>query len=371
MSYDIVIVGAGLFGSIIAREAKQAGLRTLVVERRNHIGGNCYTEPIKGINVHKYGAHIFRTNDRLVWNYLSQFAEFNNFVNSPVANYKGDLYNLPFNMNTFYELWKTKTPAEAKRQIQAQRVPCDNPRNLEEHVLNMVGTDIYNKLVKGYTEKQWGKPCTELPASIMRRIPLRFTYDNNYFDARYQGIPIGGYTAIFEKLLDGVEVRLNTDFLDSKEDFISQCSQVIYTGPIDEYYGYCYGPLEYRALRFEHEVIECDNYQGVAVMNFTDFETPYTRIIEHKHFEKADSSETVISREYPCDWHVGDEPYYPMEDVDNREKYNRYRKLAATEGNVLFGGRLGGYRYYDMQDTVKVALETANSLLCNGTTYMS
>lgn len=363
--YDVLIVGAGLFGSIVAREAVVAGKRVCVIDRRNHIGGNCYTESIEGINVHKYGAHIFRTNDEDVWDYLHQFCCFNNFVNSPVANYNGELYNLPFNMNTFYELWGTVTPDEARAKIEEQRTRCENPRNLEEHILNLAGSDIYNKLVKGYTEKQWGKPCTELPPSIMRRIPLRFTFDNNYFNAKYQGIPIGGYTAIFEKMLEGAEVKVGVDFLEARNEWLKKAKLIVYTGPIDEYFSFSEGPLEYRSLYFEHETLEVENYQGIAVMNFTDRETPYTRIIEHKHFERADSSHTVISREYPALWEPGDEPYYPMEDEFNLARYTRYRKLAQSCKNVVFGGRLGEYRYYDMQDTVKSALSMVKRLFAN------
>lgn len=357
--YDLLVVGSGLFGSIIAREATGRGKHVLVLEKRDHIGGNCYTEEIDGINVHKYGAHIFRTNDKLVWDYMGQFCEFNNFVNSPVANYKGELYNMPFNMNTFHALWGVNTPKEAQDVIASQCVPCDNPRNLEEHILSLVGRDIYEKLVQGYTEKQWGKSCTELPPSIMRRIPLRFIFDNNYFNDRYQGIPEGGYTQIIEQMLKGSEVRLGVDYLDNREGYNSLAGQVIYTGTIDSYFDYCYGPLEYRSLRFEHERLNVKNYQGVAVMNFNDRETPYTRIIEHKHFEFGDQPTTVISREYPQGWKPGVEPYYPMEDEGNRARYRQYYEKARNEERVRFGGRLGEYRYYDMQDTVKSALSKA------------
>lgn len=354
--YDILIVGSGLFGSIIAHEAIARGRSVLVLEKRDHIGGNCYTEEVDGINVHRYGAHIFRTNDESIWNYLRQFCEFNHFINSPIANYKGELYNMPFNMNTFHALWGTVTPDEARAVIDAQRVPCESPKNLEEHILSLAGPDIYEKLVKGYTEKQWGKPCTELPPSIMRRIPMRFIYDNNYFVDPYQGIPKGGYTRIIEKLLEGAEVRTSADYLDGKDAFDAMADMVVYTGTIDSYFDYRCGELEYRSLRFEHQRLDCENYQGVAVVNFTDRETPYTRIIEHKHFEFGAQPTTVISREYPQDWHRGIEPYYPMEDEGNRARYERYRELAEREDNVRFGGRLGEYRYYDMQDTVKSAL---------------
>lgn len=357
--YDVLIVGSGLFGAIIAHEATKQGKSVLVVERRNHIGGNCYTREVDGINVHEYGAHIFRTNDEPVWDYMRQFCRFNNFVNSPVANYKGELYNLPFNMNTFYALWGTKTPQEVHDKIESQRIPCENPQNLEEHILNMVGSDIYEKLVKGYTEKQWGKLCSELPPSIMRRIPLRFIYDNNYFNDFYQGIPMGGYTPVIEKMLEGAEVRLSIDYLENKAELDALANLVVYTGTVDSYFGYCYGPLEYRSLRFEHEQFDMENYQGIAVMNFTDFETPYTRIIEHKHFEKAQCDHTVISREYPCTWSLGIEPYYPMEDAENVVRYKQYAERAAQEAKVKFGGRLGEYKYYDMQDTVKSALAKA------------
>lgn len=357
--YDVLVVGSGLFGSVIAHEATRKGKSVLVVERRGHIAGNCYTKNINGINVHVYGAHIFRTNDELIWDYMRQFCKFNNFVNSPVANYKGELYNMPFNMNTFYALWGTKTPSEVKVKIDSQRVPCDDPQNLEQHILNLVGPDIYHKLVKGYTEKQWGRPCTELPPSIMRRIPLRFIFDNNYFNDFYQGIPMGGYTAVIEKMLEGAEVRLRIDYLDHKAELDAMADTIVYTGPIDAYYGYQFGPLEYRSLRFEHEVLETDNYQGVAVMNFTDFETPYTRIIEHKHFEFTQSDHTVISREFPCTWTREIEPYYPMEDAENVSRYKRYADLAEHESKVKFGGRLGEYKYYDMQDTVRSALSKA------------
>lgn len=354
--YDYLIVGSGLFGSIIAREALNNNKSVLVLERRDHIGGNCYTEEIAGINVHKYGAHIFRTSDKAIWKYLEQFCEFNNFVNSPIANFHGEIYNMPFNMNTFHALWGVATPDEAKRAIESQRIPCEEPKNLKEHVLSLAGTDIFEKLVKGYTEKQWGKSCEELPPSIMRRIPLRFTYDNNYFNDPYQGIPKGGYTPIFEQLLDGADVCTGVDYLKDKDNFDSLADVVIYTGPIDAYYDFCFGPLEYRSLRFEHEQLECSNYQGVAVVNYTDRETPYTRVIEHKHFEFGTQPTTVISREYPQEWHEGIEPYYPMEDEENREKYEQYRALAQTEEKTLFGGRLGEYKYYDMQDTIKSAL---------------
>ena len=353
--YDVLVVGSGLFGSIIAHEAVERGKRVLVIDRRDHIGGNCYTERIEGIDVHKYGAHIFRTSDEDTWNYLRRFCTFNNFVNSPVANYKGQLYNLPFNMNTFYQLWGTVTPDEARAEIERQRVVCEHPANLEEHVLNLAGRDIYEKLVRGYTEKQWGRPCNQLPASIMRRIPLRFRYDNNYYNDRYQGVPDEGFTALFEKLLEGCDVRLGVDYLDERESLRSQADVVVFTGSIDSYFDYAHGELAWRSLRFETEVLDEENHQGVAVMNYTDAETPYTRIIEHKHFTFGEGPRTVITREYPHVWKRGVEPYYPIEDDENRARYQRYLALAEAEDGVFFGGRLGEYRYYDMQDTVKSA----------------
>lgn len=356
---DILIVGSGLFGAVFAHEAIQRGKSVLVVDKRDHIGGNCYTRDVDGINVHEYGAHIFRTNDKHIWDYMGKFCTFNNFVNSPIANYKGELYNLPFNMNTFHALWGVATPAEAREAIERQRVLNENPSNLEEHVLNMAGRDIYEKLVKGYTEKQWGRSCTELPPSIMRRIPLRFVYDNNYYNDFYQGVPMGGYTAAMEKMLEGAEVRLGVDYLKSREELDSAADLVVYTGTIDSYFDYCFGPLEYRSLRFEHETLDEENHQGVAVMNFTDFETPYTRIIEHKHFESVQCDHTVISREYPCTWTQDVEPYYPMEDVENASRYKKYAERAAKEEKVKLGGRLGEYKYYDMQDTVRSALAKA------------
>lgn len=356
--YDILVVGAGLFGAVIAREALDNRLSVLVVEKRGHIGGNCYTENMCGINVHLYGAHIFRTSNRSIWNYMERFCEFNNFINSPIANYKGELFNLPFNMNTFYQLWKATTPQEAKRIICEQRIPYDNPANLEEHILSLAGPDIYEKLVKGYTEKQWGRACKDLPPSIMRRIPLRFTFNNNYFNDSYQGIPKNGYTPIFEQLLDGADILLETDFLEHQDELSGLANRIVYTGAMDAYYKFCYGPLEYRGLEFKHELLDIDDYQGVAVMNYTDFETPFTRIIEHKHFEFGSQPQTVITREYPITWKPGLEPYYPMEDKENALIFHRYRQLAEQEKNVLFGGRLGEYRYYDMQDTIKSALQS-------------
>ena len=359
--YDLLVVGSGLFGAVITHEAIQDGRSVLVLEKRDHIGGNCFTRNVDGINVHEYGAHIFRTNDRAIWEYMNQFCEFNNFVNSPIANYHGEIYNMPFNMNTFSKMWNISTPNEAKRIIEEQRVPCDNPTNLEEHILSLAGRDIYEKLVKGYTEKQWGHPCTELPPSIMRRIPMRFRYDNNYFNDRWQGIPIGGYTRIIEQMLEGAEVKLDTDYLENRAAYDDCADTIVYTGAIDAFYEFRFGPLEYRSLRFEHERLETENYQGVAVVNYTDAETPYTRIIEHKHFEFGEQPTTVISREYPTPWEPGVDPYYPMEDEGNRERYNDYLELANKEKKVKFGGRLGEYKYYDMQDTVKSALTKYNA----------
>lgn len=361
--YDLLVVGSGLFGAVVTREALDRGRKVLVLEKRDHIGGNCYTQNWSGIEVHKYGAHIFRTGDSAIWEYMERFCEFNHFINSPIANYHGELYNLPFNMNTFNKLWGVVTPDEAKDRIEAQRIPCDSPSNLEEHILSLAGSDIYAKLVKGYTEKQWGKDCCELPPSIMRRIPMRFTFDNNYFNDPLQGIPKKGYTDVIQKMLDGAEIILNTNYLHNRGHYDSLAEKVVYTGPIDEFYGYCYGPLEYRSLRFEHEELPIENYQGVAVMNYTDRETPYTRVIEHKHFDFGTQPTTVISREYPSQWRPGDDPYYPMEDAANRARYAEYADHAAHESKVHFGGRLGEYKYYDMQDTIKSALSKCESWL--------
>lgn len=362
--YDYLIVGSGLFGAVFAYEAKKTGKTCLILEQRDHIGGNCYTQEWNGINVHKYGAHIFRTNKKEIWDYIQQFAEFNHFVNSPIANYHGRILNMPFNMNTFSRMWNISTPDEAKAIIAEQRKEItDTPKNLEEHAISLVGRDIYEVLVKEYTEKQWGRPCTELPPSILRRLPVRFTYDNNYFNDPYQGIPKGGYTQIIEKMFDGFEIRLNTNFNDDHEGYKKLAKKVLYTGTIDSYFKYCFGPLEYRSLRFEHEELETDNYQGVAVVNYTDLKTPYTRIIEHKHFEFGTQPTTVISREYPFEWTEGVEPYYPINDEKNQACYEKYAALAEKEENVLFGGRLGEYRYYDMQDTIRSALALAEKEL--------
>ena len=359
MKYDFLIVGAGLFGAVIAHEAIKRGKKCLVIDRRDHIGGNIYTEEVEGIQVHKYGAHIFHTSDKEVWDYVNQFAEFNHYVNSPVAVYKDELYNLPFNMNTFSKMWNIRTPKEAKDIIAAQiaELGIKEPANLEEQALSLAGRDVYEKLVKGYTEKQWGRDCKELPAFIIRRLPLRFTYDNNYFNDRYQGIPIGGYTAVVEKLLEGAEVRTGVDFLKEREQYEVLADQIIYTGMIDEYYGYRLGALEYRSVKFETEVLDCDNYQGNAVVNYTEREVPYTRIIEHKHFEFGKQEKTVISREYSSEWKVGDEPYYPVNDEKNSELYAKYQELAAREEKVIFGGRLGAYKYYDMDKVIRAALD--------------
>ncbi|WP_368489593.1 UDP-galactopyranose mutase [Clostridium sp. BJN0013] len=361
--YDYLIVGSGLFGSIFAYEATKAGKKCLVIDKRSHIGGNIHTVQIEGIQVHQYGAHIFHTNSRKVWEYMNQFAEFNRYTNSPVARYKSELYNMPFNMNTFNRMWGVITPSEAKAKIQQQikEAGITEPQNLEEQAISLVGRDIYEKLVKGYTEKQWGRKATELPSFIIKRLPVRFTYDNNYFNDKYQGIPIGGYTQIIEKMLQGIEVRLETDFFKQHDELTSLADKIVFTGMIDEYYKYRYGKLEYRSLRFETEILDCENYQGNAVVNFTEYDVPYTRIIEHKHFEFGCQSrnvnpKTVITREYPTTWQHGDEPYYPMNDDRNNKLYAKYKALADTENKVIFGGRLGMYRYFDMHNVVAEAL---------------
>ena len=359
MHYDYLIVGAGLYGAAFAQQAREAGKSVLVIDRRDHIGGNVYTEEVEGIQVHKYGAHIFHTNDKTVWEYVNRFAEFNRYTNSPVANYKGELYSLPFNMYTFNKMWNVVTPQEAANKIEQQRIAAGitEPRNLEEQAISLVGTDIYEKLVKGYTEKQWGRPCTELPSFIIKRLPVRLTFDNNYFNARYQGIPMGGYTKMVEKMLDGIEVRLNVDYLENKSHWDAMADKVVYTGSIDSYFDYCYGHLSYRSVRFETEVLDIPNYQGNAVVNYTDWETPYTRIIEHKFFEFGTQPKTVISREYSSEWHPGVEPYYPVNDEKNSALYARYKALAEKEDKVVFGGRLGEYRYYDMDAVLLSALK--------------
>lgn len=363
--YDFIIAGSGLFGSVFACEANKRGKRCLVVEKRDHIGGNIYTEEIKGIQVHRYGAHIFHTSNKKVWDYIQQFAEFNRYTNSPVAYYKGEIYNMPFNMNTFHKMWGVVSPEEAKLKIEEQKAQygTDVPQNLEEQAVSLVGRDIYERLVKGYTEKQWGRRAAELPPEIIRRLPVRFTYDNNYFNDLYQGIPIGGYTKIIEKMLEGIEVRINTDYLKCRQELNSLADKIIYTGPIDEYFNYQYGELEYRSLRFETEVLEQENYQGNAVVNYTEYEIPYTRIIEHKHFEFGTQPETVISREYPVAWKRGDEPYYPVNNDKNNKLYQKYEDRAREEKNVIFGGRLGRYRYYDMHHVVEEALKTVEMIM--------
>ncbi len=351
--YDFLIVGSGLFGAAFAHKAFKAGKKVLVVEKRSHIGGNIYTENIEGINVHKYGAHIFHTDNKEVWDYVNSLAEFNNYVNSPVANYKGEIYNMPFNMNTFSKMWNIATPKQAQEIIEAQKKEIKGePSNLEEQAISLVGRDVYEKLVKGYTEKQWGKSCSELPSFIIRRLPVRYTYDNNYFNDRYQGIPMGGYTAIIEKMLEGAEVRLNTDFLRNKDELCALADKVIYTGMIDEYFDYCLGHLEYRSLKFESKVMDEQNYQGNAVVNYTDSDTAFTRVIEHKHFEFGKQDKTVVTWEYPKKWEIGDEPYYAVNDNRNNELYSRYAELAEKEEKIYFGGRLGSYKYYDMDDVI-------------------
>ena len=367
MKYDYLVVGAGLYGAVFAHEAKEKGKSVLVIDKRDHIAGNVYTEEIEGINVHKYGAHIFHTNNKKVWEYITQFAEFNRFTNSPVANYKGELYSLPFNMYTFNKMWGVVTPQEAAEKIEEQRKAAGitEPKNLEEQAISLVGTDIYEKLVKGYTEKQWGRPCNELPAFIIKRLPVRLTFDNNYFNALYQGIPIGGYTKMVEKLLDGIEVRLGENYLEKKAEYDALAERIIYTGAIDAYFDYRLGALEYRSVRFENEVLDMPNFQGNAAVNYTDAETPWTRIIEHKWFEFGDQPKTVISREYSSEWKVGDEPYYPVNDEKNGKLYAEYKKLAEAENKVIFGGRLGEYKYYDMDAVIASALEMCEKELAN------
>ena len=360
MKYDYLVVGSGLYGAIFAHEAKVHGKSVLVVDKRPNIAGNIYTENIEGINVHKYGAHIFHTNNKKVWNYITRFAEFNRFTNSPVANYKGELYSLPFNMYTFNKMWGVVTPEEAAAKIEEQRREITHePQNLEEQAISLVGRDIYEKLIKGYTEKQWGRDCKDLPAFIIKRLPVRLTFDNNYFNALYQGIPDGGYTAMVEKMLEGIEVRLNVDYLADRESLNALADKVVYTGPVDAYFGYRLGALQYRSVRFETEVLDTDNYQGNAVVNYTDAETPYTRIIEHKHFAFGTQPKTVISREYSTEWHQGDEPYYPVNDEKNGALYAKYKALADAETKVIFGGRLGEYKYYDMDKVIEAALDAA------------
>lgn len=357
--YDYLIVGSGLFGSIFAYEANKRGKKCLMIDKRNHIGGNIYCENIEGINVHKYGAHIFHTSNKEVWDYVNNFVEFNRYTNCPVANYKGELFNLPFNMNTFYQLWKVKTPKEALAKIEEQVKESNivEPKNLEEQAIKLVGKDIYEKLIKGYTEKQWGKRATELPSFIIKRLPVRLTFDNNYFNDSYQGIPIGGYNKIIEKMLEGIEVRLNTDFFENRKEFEQISEKIVFTGMIDQFYDYQFGTLEYRSLRFENEILNEENYQGNAVINYTEYEIPYTRIIEHKHFEYGRQEKTVITREYPATWKKSDEPYYPINDDKNNEIYAKYKDLANKEQNIIFGGRLAQYKYYDMHHVIEEALK--------------
>ena len=381
--YDYLVVGAGLYGAVFAREATDMGKKVLVIDRRPHIAGNVYTEKVEGINVHKYGAHIFHTNIKLVWDYVNRFATFNRFTNSPVANYKGELFSLPFNMYTFNKMWGVVTPEEAEAKIEEQKkealsglaaergvsVEEFEPQNLEEQAISLIGTDIYEKLIKGYTEKQWGRPCTELPSFIIKRLPVRFTFDNNYFNALYQGIPVGGYTKMVENMLDGIEVRLDIDYLQNKEEFDAIADKVIYTGAIDAYFGFKLGTLEYRSVRFENELLEKPSFQGNAAVNYTDAETPWTRIIEHKWFEFGKDEEgndlpkTVISREYSSEWKPGDEPYYPVNDEKNGALYAEYKKLADAEDKVVFGGRLGEYKYYDMDAVIYSALQMTDKML--------
>ena len=362
MKFDYLIVGAGLYGSVFAHEMRKRGKSVLVIDRRSHVGGNCYTESIDGINVHKYGAHIFRTSRKDIWDYVQRFATFNHFVNSPIANYHGKIYNMPFNMNTFNRIWGVRTPAEAKAKIDEQRREITGePRNLEEKAISLVGRDVYEILIREYTEKQWGRKCSELPASIIRRLPVRFIYDNNYFNDPYQGIPAGGYTQIFEKMLEGCEVRLGEDFLSHADAYRQMADKILYTGPIDEFYAFSFGPLEYRSLHFEHKrMLDTDNYQGVAVVNYTSMDEPYTRSIEHKHFEFGKQPTTVVSYEYSHEWKPGEEPYYPVNDAVNQRRYEQYRGLAEADRQVVFGGRLGLYRYTDMQDTIIDALGLSN-----------
>ena len=354
--YDYVLAGSGLFAGVFAFFARKEGKRCLVVEKRDHLGGNIYCEEKEGINVHKYGAHIFHTSNREVWKFVNDLTEFNRYTNSPIANYKGEMYNMPFNMNTFSKMWGISTPAEAKAKIEEEKkVITGEPQNLEEQAISLVGTTIYQKLVKGYTEKQWGRDCRELPAFIIKRLPVRYTYDNNYFNDLFQGIPVGGYNRIIEKLFEGCDIRLNTDYLENREELDALADKVVYTGTIDRYFDYRFGKLEYRSLRFEEEILDTDNFQGNAVVNYTDRETPYTRIIEHKHFEFGTQPKTVITKEYPADWQEGMEPYYPVNDERNQELYKKYAELTKDETNVIFGGRLAEYRYYDMDKVIESA----------------
>lgn len=362
--FDYLIVGAGLYGAVCAYELKKAGKKCLVIDKRDHIAGNIYTKEVSGINVHQYGAHIFHTSNKKVWDYVNQFAEFNHYINSPIAVYKDELYNLPFNMNTFSKMWNIRTPQEAKDMIEKQvkDLNITEPKNLEEQALSLVGKDVYEKLVKGYTEKQWGRDCTELPSFIIKRLPCRFTYDNNYFNDRYQGIPMGGYTQMVEKMLEGTEVKLNTDYFEFIKENPEIAEKIIFTGCIDEYYNFQFGPLKYRSVRFETEELPMESYQGNAVVNYTEREVPYTRIIEHKHFEFGKQPTTIISREYSSEWSVGKEPYYPVNDAENTALYAKYAALAEKEGKVIFGGRLGAYKYYDMDKVIDAALTMLETL---------
>ncbi|CAM4418315.1 UDP-galactopyranose mutase [Paenibacillus tarimensis] len=363
--YDYLIVGAGLFGAVFAYEATQRGKSCLVIDKRDHIGGNVYTEEMEGIHVHKYGAHIFHTNSKKIWDYVNRFADFNRYTNSPLANYKGEIYNLPFNMNTFHKLWGVVRPEEAKQIIEEQKKAAGivKPRNLEEQAISLVGTDIYEKLIKGYTEKQWGRSAKDLPSFIINRLPVRFTYDNNYFNDRYQGIPIGGYHRIIQNMLAGIDVRLNVDFFEERDQLAALAKKTVFTGMIDQYYGFRYGILEYRSLRFETKVLNMDNFQGNAVVNFTDADTPYTRIIEHKHFDYGTQEKTVVTEEYPMEWKPGLEPYYPINDDKNTQIFRQYKELADRETNVIFGGRLASYKYYDMHQVIGEALTTIQTEL--------
>lgn len=363
--YDFLIVGTGLFGAVSAYLLKKKGRSVLLIDKRNHVGGNVYTKNVNGINVHQYGAHIFHTSNKDVWQFVNSFVEFNRYTNSPVANYKGRLYNLPFNMNTFYQMWGVKTPEEAKAKIEEQKAEyhIENPKNLEEQAISLIGKDIYETLIKGYTQKQWGRKCTDLPAFIIQRLPVRFTFDNNYFNDKYQGIPEGGYTALIERMLEGCDVRLGVDYFDWKEELDALADRIIYTGEIDRYFNYQYGHLQYRTVTFETELLEgVENYQGNAVVNYTDAETPYTRIIEHKHFEYGTQPDTVISKEYSKEWQPGDEPYYPVNDTRNMELYARYKALADMQENVIFGGRLAEYKYYDMHKVIERAMEVIGEI---------
>ncbi len=359
MKYDYLIVGAGVFGCVCAHELSKMGKKVLIIDKKNHIAGDAYTEEIEGINVHKYGAHIFRTNEKWLWDYVNSFVEFNRFTNSPLANYNGEIYNLPFNMNTFYAMWKTRTPEEAMAKIEEQKKAYNikEPKNLEEKAISLVGIDIYKKLVKEYTEKQWGKDCKDLPADIIRRLPVRFTYDNNYYREKYQGIPEGGFTKLFGKMIEGIDLKLNSDYYDNRDYYDNIAEKIIFTGRIDTYFNYVYGELQYRSLRFEHEILDCENYQGNAVVNYTDKNTPFTRLIEHKHFEFKTGGKTIISKEYPSEWKPGMIEHYTVNDEKNNALYKKYKELASRQDKVYFAGRLGDYQYYDMQDTIKKVFE--------------